>query len=171
MSRPEKPWNPYLAGALSGVLAVASVLVAGSYLGASTTFVTSAGMAEKALSPSLVDTAYYLKYDLAVDWQFMFVVGIVIGAFIASRTDGSFRVQMVPDMWSGRFGNAPMVRGIAAFVGGVVAIYGARLAGGCPSGHGLSGLAQMSMSGFIAAGCFFIGGIVMARLVYGRAAQ
>lgn len=171
MSRPEKPWNPYLAGALSGVLAVASVLVAGSYLGASTTFVTSAGMAEKVLSPSLVDTAYYLKYDLVVDWQFMFVVGIVIGAFIASRTDGSFRVQMVPDMWSERFGNAPMVRGIAAFVGGVVAIYGARLAGGCPSGHGLSGLAQMSMSGFIAAGCFFIGGIVMARLVYGRAAQ
>ena len=171
MNKPERPWNPYLAGALSGVLAVASVFVAGKYLGASTTFVRSSGMIENTLSPALVDTAYYLKYSLAVDWQFMFVVGIVIGAFIASRTDGSFRVQMVPDMWSARFGNTPMARGVAAFAGGIMAIYGARLAGGCPSGHGLSGLAQMSMSGFIAAGCFFIGGIIMARLVYGRVAQ
>ena len=171
MNRSEKPWNPYLAGALSGVLAVASVLAAGKYLGASTTFVRSSGMIENTLSPALVDTAYYLKYKLAVDWQFMFVVGIVIGAFIASRTDGSFRVQMVPDMWAKRFGNTPVARGVAAFAGGVAAIYGARLAGGCPSGHGLSGLAQMSMSGFIAAGCFFIGGIIMARLVYGRMAQ
>jgi len=171
MEKMERPWNPYLAGALSGVLAVASVLVAGKYLGASTTFVRSSGMIENTLSPALVETAYYLKYDLAVDWQFLFVAGIVIGAFIASRTDGSFRVQMVPDMWSGRFGSVPLVRGVAAFAGGVVAIYGARLAGGCPSGHGLSGLAQMSISGFIAAGCFFIGGIIMARLVYGRATQ
>lgn len=171
MSKTERPWNPYLAGALSGVLAVASVLVAGKYLGASTTFVRSSGMVEKTLSPALVDTAYYLKYNLAVDWQFMFVTGIILGAFVASRLDGSFRVQMVPDMWAGRFGDTPGLRGAVAFLGGLVGIYGARLAGGCPSGHGLSGLAQMSVSGFIAAACFFIGGIVMARLVYGRAAR
>ncbi|MBG0789482.1 MAG: YeeE/YedE family protein [Desulfovibrionaceae bacterium] len=171
MSGSERPWSPYVAGALSGVLAVASVLVAGKYLGASTTFVRSAGMIENTLSPALVDTAYYLKYNLAVDWQFLFVVGIVIGAFIASRTDGSFRVQMVPDMWTARFGASPLPRALAAFAGGIIGVYGARLAGGCPSGHGLSGLAQMSVSGFVAAACFFIGGIVSARLMYGRATR
>ncbi|WP_461209421.1 YeeE/YedE thiosulfate transporter family protein [Desulfocurvus sp. DL9XJH121] len=171
MNRPERPWSPYLAGALSGLLAVFSVLVAGKYLGASTTFVQAVGMAEKSISPALVDTPYFLKYALAVDWQFMFVVGIAIGAFIASRTDGSFRVQSVPDMWSRRFGTAWLPRALTAFAGGVIAIYGARLAGGCPSGHGLSGLAQMSVSGFLAAGGFFIGGIVMARIVYGRTEQ
>ncbi|GAB7023584.1 YeeE/YedE thiosulfate transporter family protein [Salidesulfovibrio brasiliensis] len=168
MKNTERPWSPYLAGALSGLLAVLSVLVAGKYLGASTTFVRAAGMTERTLSPELVNTAYFLKYNLAVDWQFMFVVGIVIGAFIASRTDRSFKVQAVPDMWRNRFGNSWLPRAVTGFGGGVIAIYGARLAGGCPSGHGLSGLAQMSASGFIAAACFFIGGVIMARLVYGR---
>jgi hypothetical protein len=161
-------WSPYLAGALSGLLAVLSVLVAGKYLGASTSFVRAVGMAEAKLSPALVDNPYFQKYTLAVDWQFMFLVGIIIGAFIASRTDGSFRIQSVPDMWSERFGKAWLPRALVAFVGGVIAIYGARLAGGCPSGHGLSGLAQMSVSGFISAACFFVGGVVMARLVYRR---
>lgn len=168
MEKHDRSWNPYLAGALSGLLAVLSVLVAGKYLGASTTFVRAVGMAEKTLSPTLVNTPYFLKYTLAIDWQFMFVLGIVLGSFIASRSDRSFSVQRVPDMWSERFGQAWAPRALAAFFGGVIAIYGARLAGGCPSGHGLSGLAQMSVSGFIAAACFFIGGIIMARIVYKR---
>lgn len=167
MNADGKLWSPYAAGALSGLVAVLSVLVAGKYLGASTTFVRAAGMLEGGVSPDLVQTPYYLKYALAVDWQFLFVVGIVIGSFIASRMDGSFRVQRVPDMWAGAFGGAWGPRALAAFAGGVLAMYGARLAGGCPSGHGLSGLAQMSVSGFVAAAGFFLGGILMARMVYG----
>ncbi|WP_291326144.1 YeeE/YedE thiosulfate transporter family protein [Desulfovibrio sp. UCD-KL4C] len=168
MSNTGRPWNPYVAGALSGLLAVISVLVSGKYLGASTTFVRAVGMIESSLSQTLVENPYFQKYNLVIDWQFMFVVGIVIGSFIASQIDGSFRVQSTPDMWKERFGKAWRPRAIVSFVGGVIAIYGARLAGGCPSGHGLSGLAQMSVSGFIAASCFFIGGIIMARIVYGR---
>ena len=45
-------------------------------------------------------------------------------------------------------------------------MFGARLAGGCPSGHGLSGLSQLAVSGFLAAAGFFAGGIIMARLLY-----
>lgn len=97
----------------------------------------------------------------------MFVVGIVIGAFAASCTDGSFRVQTVPDMWTERFGRVWLPRALTAFFRGVIAIYGTRLAGGCHSGHGLSRLAQMSGNGFIAAACFFIGGIAMARIMFG----
>lgn len=166
MNTEKRSWSPYLAGALSGLLAVASVAVTGKYLGASTTFVQAAGMAENALSPALVDIPYFLKYSLTVDWQFMFVTGIFLGALIASRWDGSFRMQSVPDMWSERFGRGGVLRAVAAFIGGIIAIYGARLAGGCPSGHGLSGLAQLSVSGFISAACFFIGGIIMARIIY-----
>ena len=55
-----------------------------------------------------------------------------------------------------------------AFVGGVVAMFGARLADGCPSGHGLSGTLQLAASGYVALVCFFIGGMVVARLLYGR---
>ena len=162
-----KPWSPYLAGAFSGLLAVASVLAAGKYLGASTTFVRVAGMVEQGISTSLVQTPYYLKYALEVDWQFMFLVGIVLGAFLTSLSDRTFEVQKVPGMWKERFGSAWGPRAGTAFIGGVVLIYGARLAGGCPSGHGLSGLSQMAVSGFLAVIFFFVGGIISARILYG----
>jgi hypothetical protein len=168
MIQESKGWSPYVAGALSGLLSIASVLVAGKYLGASTTFVRAVGMIERTVSAQLVDTPYFLKYTLGVDWQFMFVTGIILGAFISSRQDGSFRVQLVPDMWQRNFGPGGVYRSIIAFVGGMVAVYGARFAGGCPSGHGLSGLTQLSVSGFVAAACFFAGGIVSANIMYGR---
>ncbi len=50
----KKGWNPYLAGALSGVLSILSVWVAGKYFGASTTFVRSAGMVEKIIGSERV---------------------------------------------------------------------------------------------------------------------
>jgi uncharacterized membrane protein YedE/YeeE len=53
-------------------------------------------------------------------------------------------------------------------VGGVVAMIGARLADGCPSGHGLSGLMQLSLSGFSALAFFFGTGVLVANLVYRR---
>ena len=69
-------------------------------------------------------------------------------------------------MWAERFGARPLWRNLTAFTGGVILIFGARLAGGCPSGHGLSGLAQMAVSGFVALTFFFIGGGITARLLY-----
>ena len=69
-------------------------------------------------------------------------------------------------MWQVRFGKSRLRRGLIAFIGGLIAMFGARLADGCPSGHGLSGSLQLAVSGFIALICFFIGGIIMARLVY-----
>ncbi len=161
-------WSPYVAGALSGLLAVASVLVADKYLGASTTFVRGAGMLERFVSPEAVATlSYYLKEKPIFDWQFLFVLGIFVGAFLAARFGHDFTIQAVPDMWRERFGAAKGPRAAVAFVGGIVAMYGARLAGGCPSGHGLSGLSQLALSGFASAVFFFIGGIIMARIVYG----
>lgn len=162
-------WSPYVAGGLSGLVSVASVLVAGKYLGASTTFVRGAGMAERLYAPEAVTTlAYYLKEKPVIDWQFLFVIGIGIGAFLGAAFFRDLRVQALPDMWRERFGGGLGLRALVAFVGGVVAMFGARLADGCPSGHGLSGLSQLAVSGFVAAAGFFLGGIIMARLVYGR---
>ena len=57
---------------------------------------------------------------------------------------------------------------IGAFLGGIVAMIGARMADGCPSGHGLSGMMQLSVSGLVALCLFFGVGIVVAHLVYRR---
>ena len=168
-----KSWRPYVAGALVGLLAAASVLVSTKmlgkpkYLGASTTFVRTAGILQKTVARDHVENSpYYQLEKVKIDWQFMLVVGILIGAFAASMIDKSFKVESVPPVWSDRFGGKVGVRAIGAFLGGIVAMFGARLAGGCPSGHGLSGLMQLSISGFLSVAGFFGAGIVVAHLVY-----
>jgi uncharacterized membrane protein YedE/YeeE len=163
-----KPWNPYLAGALTGLLMVASVWVSGKYFGASTTFVRATGMIESVAAPERVRSmAYFLKEAPKVDWQFMFLAGILLGSLAASLASRTFKVAPVPDSWSGRFGPAVRPRAVAGFLGGVLAMYGARLADGCPSGHGLSGSLQLAVSGYVALACFFAGGLITARLVFG----
>ena len=109
---------------------------------------------------------YFLRYLPKFDWQLLFVVGIFLGSLLAALTSGTFKWQGVPDMWAERFGTNPALRGIVAFIGGIVAMFGARLAGGCPSGHGLSGIIQLAVSGLIAMVFFFVGGIIMTRLIY-----
>ena len=71
-----------------------------------------------------------IKYVPKIDWEWMFVIGIFIGAFISSTTSGSFQLKAVPDMWARRFGPGRMKRDIAAFFSGMVVMFGARLAGG-----------------------------------------
>ena len=131
-SPPGGGWNPYLAGALSGLVSVFSVWFAGKYLGASTTFVRVAGMVENLFSPERVaQMDYFIKTAPKIDWQWMFVVGIFIGALIASLTDRSFHLQALPDLWQRRFGAASSGRrALFAFAGGTVAMFGARLADG-----------------------------------------
>lgn len=168
-----KSWRPYIAGALVGCLATASVLVSknllGSpkYLGASTTFVRSAGMIEKTVASGHVErNVYYQSNQPRVDWQFMVVAGILIGSLASSIVGKSFKMERVPPIWSSRFGEKVSVRAVGAFLGGIVAMFGARLADGCPSGHGLSGLMQISVSGFVSMAGFFGAGVLVARFVY-----
>ena len=85
----------------------------------------------------LQDLEEVLPYDVRlvkvapkIDWQFLFVIGIFFGSLIASTTSKSFRIQAVPSMWESRFGPSKLKRGIVAFVGGVFAMFGARLADG-----------------------------------------
>lgn len=124
-------WNPYLAGALAGLVSVGSVWFTGKYFGASTTFVRGAGYVEQLFDPSRIKALeYFAKTKPVIDWQFMFVIGILIGSFIAAFSSGSFRIQAIPDMWRERFGGGVVKRGLVAFVGGTIAMFGARLADG-----------------------------------------
>jgi uncharacterized membrane protein YedE/YeeE len=125
-------------------------------------------MIEKIFSAERVSKmAYFTSKVPKIEWQWMFVVGIFLGSLVSSVTSNSFRWQAVPEMWKDRFGSSLAKRAIVAFAGAAVAMFGVRLAGGCPSGHGLSGSIQLSVSGYIAMVCFFIGGLIMARILYG----
>jgi len=168
-------WNPYFAGALTGVLAIVSVYATtvligkGNYLGASTTFVRAVGFIESVFaSQHVAENIYFTATKIKLDWQFMVIIGIFIGALISSLSDRSFKVEKIPPIWLERFGSSMAKRGIGAFLGGIIAMIGARMASGCPSGHGLSGMMQLSASAFVALAMFFAVGIIAAQLLYKR---
>jgi hypothetical protein len=127
----DKGWSPYLAGALAGLVMILSVWVTGKYFGASTTFVRSVGMIEKVFNEDRVaQMGYFIKEVPKIDWQWMFVVGIFIGSLFASTTSNSFQWKALPGMWQGRFGAGIGKRAVVAFAGGLIAMFGARLADG-----------------------------------------
>ncbi len=125
------PMNPYLGGALTGVLSIASVGLAGKYFGASTTFVRATAFLERFFSPErIAQMPYFLKDGPKLDWQGMFLIGIFLGALASAVANGTFRFQVVPTSWNVRFGPAWGKRAVAAFIGGAIAMFGARLADG-----------------------------------------
>ena len=122
-----KSWNPYISGALAGILLVASVAVAGQFLGASTTFSRSAAFIEEKAGVDTNRFDYFTtkggKYGPGSlpNWQLMFVLGVIVGSFVISTMSGSFKYVPVPPMWAERFGSNPYKRAAAAFAGGAVA--------------------------------------------------
>lgn len=127
----EKKWSPYATGALAGLLLVLSVFVTGKYFGASTTFVRAAGFVEQTVLPEKVaGMEYFIKEKVKIDWQFMFVIGVLFGSLAAAWIAKEKKAVAVPSMWESRFGPSRSRRWIAAFLGGIILMFGARLADG-----------------------------------------
>ena len=103
----------------------------GKYLWVSTTFVRTAGMIEKIFVPERVASMpYFIKEKPIIDWQWMEVLGILIGPFIAARLSGEFKSRFVPPLWKKRFGPDRFKRWFVAFLGGIILMFGARMADG-----------------------------------------
>ena len=77
-------------------------------------------------------------------------------------------VYALPFAYAGAFLAAQGLPSWADLFWITVAMVGARMADGCPSGHGLSGMMQMSVSAFVALAMFFGVGVLVAALVYKR---
>ena len=162
-----KQWSPYVVGALIGLLNLGSLLVSKKPLGASTSFLKIGGMIYKQFDRTEVEkNEYYQKKEPKVDWGVMLITGVVVGAFVSSALSGDFELTAIPDMWSKSFPGGFGIRFLAALFGGVLLGIGARWAGGCTSGHGISGTSLLSVISWVATLCFFIGGIVSAYLMY-----
>ena len=73
---------------------------------------------------------------------------------------------MVPGVWRNRFGGSVGKRMVAAFIGGFIILFGARLAGGCTSGHGISGTLQLAVSGWVFFAVMFVTGVTTAKLMF-----
>ena len=163
----EVRWSPYVAGIGIGILSWFTFLISRKPIACSTTFAKTSGMIEKLFRGKKVDLKpYYQKEKLVVDWQWMLVVGIVIGSLISALLSGDFHWQWIPSVWANAFGNNSLLRVIVALIGGIFLGFGARWSDGCTSGHGISGTLQLTVSSWISAICFFIGGILAAQFIY-----
>jgi uncharacterized membrane protein YedE/YeeE len=161
-------WSPYAVGIGIGVLSWLTFLLSDKPIGCSTAFARTSGMIERLFrGPRVLEKPYYKAFPPVVDWEWMLVVGVVIGAFLSSTISGRFGLGLIPTAWGRAFGTAGLLRWAVALLGGVLMGLGARWAGGCTSGHGISGTLQLAVSGWIAAVCFFIGGIASAHLIFG----
>jgi uncharacterized membrane protein YedE/YeeE len=98
-------------------------------------------------------------------WQLGLVAGILLGAWCSARLSGSRHSGIAP-VWAKALGTPSVgVRMITAGGGGFLVVFGAGIADGCISGHGLSGLAQMAVSSLVAVLAMFAGGIAVAHLL------
>ncbi len=161
-------WSPYVVGIGIGILVWLSFLLSNKAIGCSTAYARTFGMVERSFRGEKVDQKpYYKKFVPKIDWEWMLVLGVVVGAFISSIISGSFRIETVPTVWENTFGSSAVLRFFGAFTGGLLLGFGARMAGGCTSGHGISGTSQLSVGSWLAFVFFFIGGIITALLIYG----
>ena len=169
-----KSWSPYVVGAGIGVLSWFVFATANHPLGITTAFENTAAMTEQAAAPGAARANPLIEKKVAegkapkIDWEWMLVVGVFIGAWASAKLGGDRTEQSVPPLWKWRFGPSVPKRFAAAFFGGALMMFGARLAQGCTSGHGISGALQLAVSSLIFVVLIFAGGVAAAFLLYGK---
>lgn len=161
-------WSPYLAGALIGLLTMLTLTFSKKPVGASSAYADAAGLVGRAVAPDHIGSIpYFQEHKPAISWTLLFVGGTIVGAFAAAWSGGELTGTYLQEMWVVRFGeDSVALRTLLALVGGACMAFGARMAGGCTSGHGISGTLQLAVGSWVAVICFFIGGILVAVPLY-----
>jgi len=145
-----KYMNPYLAGILLGLVLLSAMFLSGRGLGASGgikyTVVALVGAVDK---QHAMDSPFYSKYfengeRPLKNWLTFEIFGMILGGFISGALSHrlKFKVEKSPAISNKK-------RLLFAFLGGTFFVYGAQLARGCTSGAALSGMAVLSVAGFV----------------------
>ncbi len=158
-------WSPYLCGAIIGLLQVPAFMLGDQALGTSSTYVYVVGQ----LTSLFHEVDPYLhRYTVkpGITWQVGLVIGIIFGAWFSAKMSKTLRKDFsdIYKLHPGFMG-VKNNRKYSAMIGGFLILFGARLAGGCTSGHGISGVAQLSVSSILATVAMFAGGILLAKIL------
>ncbi len=165
--RPEKPYvNPYLGGAILGVVLFLAFFFTGNGLGSSGATTRIDAALVDAVAPQHVDkTPYLLKMaggdkNPLDDWIVPVFFGALLGGFVSGFFGGrlKFETRKGPQI-------SNRTRWLMAFLGGVIFLYGARMARGCTSGQALSGGATLAAGSWIIMMCIFASAYALAYFV------
>ena len=112
---------------------------------------------------------YLQEINSAGAWEGVMLLGALTGGFVTSVfITKSFRLSVLPTAWKKFKNNSVKSRLVWSFVSGFIMIIGARLAGGCTSGHFLSGMSQIAISAMVFGGVVMATVVITGRLFYSR---
>lgn len=149
--RKTKYLNPYIGGVLLGIVLLAANFVSGRGLGASgaikstvVTGITAIAPAASANSPFVKEFSESHEGNPMKTWLVFQMLGVIVGGFLSGTLAGrlKLKVEHSPRITSRK-------RIILALAGGILFGFGSQLGRGCTSGSALSGMAVLSMGGFI----------------------
>lgn len=158
--------NPYVGGVLLGLVLILAFWVSGRGLGASgaAKSVVVAGM--NTVAPGHVEsTAFYKNYmeshpSPLKSWLVFEMLGVLVGGFLSGAIAGrlKFKVEKSPKI-------SNKTRIIFAVIGGIFFGFGSQLGRGCTSGSALTGMAVLSLSGFLSMAAIFGTAFALAYFV------
>ncbi len=143
--------NPYLGGVLLGLVLLAANFVSGRGLGASgaikSVVATTIGTVDKeaiGTMPFMAEYAESHSGNPMKSWLVFQMLGVIVGGFLSGAVAGrlKLKVEHSPKITSRR-------RLIFALAGGILFGFGSQLGRGCTSGSALSGMAVLSLGGFV----------------------
>lgn len=173
------PWPWYVAGPLIGLTVPALLILGNKSFGISSSMKHICAMCLPAKIP-------FFQYDWKKEaWNLFFVVGVVVGGFLAVELLANPMGIIVEDPLKADLAKYQIVdhkgllpielfawdqlftlRGfIMIVIGGFLVGFGTRYAGGCTSGHSIMGLSTLQWPSLIATCCFMIGGIIMTNFI------
>lgn len=100
------------------------------------------------------------------DWRLPFLGGLFLGGMTSAVLSGGWRVTWNAGMLDSALALGPAAKVAWMFVAGLFIGFGTRLAGGCTSGHGIFGMANLERPSIVATLSFMMGGIVTTQVLY-----
>ena len=168
LSVPSSPLKPYLVGTGIGVLSWLAFAVVAQPLGITTALSEVSGAVTGLVTGQdfVKANSYWAKTIPAWDYGTLFLIGTLLGGLLGAVTARGFRIEWAPQVWTEHFGASRPKRFAAALLGGFLTMYGARLAGGCTSGNGISGSLQLAVSGWTFMAVMFATGLATALILF-----
>lgn len=118
------------------------------------------------LIAGLTENEYFKSIAPSGRWELYFLGGAFLSGLVLSLLRRDFKLTLIHDNWRKYRGNSKAGRIIWAFIAGFLLIFGARMAGGCTSGHIISGGMQLALSSYLFAGVVFGAFLLTGRLFY-----
>ena len=167
-SRMAGRWSPYFVGIGIGVLSWVVFVVVAAPIGITTAIGQIAGGVASPIigAETVAANAYWRTNVMKLDYGTLFLIGTFFGALASSLISRTFKFESIPTVWQERFGSSKTRRFVVAFIGGALAMYGARMAGGCTSGNGISQSLQLAVVGWTFLAVMFVSGLITAAIVY-----